>query len=150
MLWHPSALNVLLTAGSDNLVLIWNVGTGEALVRIDCHPDVVYSACWNWDGSRIVTTCKDKKIRILDPRSGEILEEAVAHEGSKATRAIFLRYVLHILSLHLSVSYCYIIAFFYNCISLEYICILHDKTVQLKRRGKEQLIQHILEKYRIH
>lgn len=100
MLWHPSALNVLLTAGSDNLVLIWNVGTGEALVRIDCHPDVVYSACWNWDGSRIVTTCKDKKIRILDPRSGEILEEAIAHEGSKATRAIFLRYVLYILPVY--------------------------------------------------
>lgn len=97
MLWHPTALNVLLTAGSDNLVIIWNVGTGEALMRIDCHPDVVYSACWNWDGSRLVTTCKDKKIRILDPRSGEILEEAIAHEGSKATRAIFLRYVLYIL-----------------------------------------------------
>lgn len=94
VLWHPSALNVLLTAGSDNLVIIWNVGTGEALVRIDCHPDVVYSACWNWDGSRLVTTCKDKKIRMLNPRSGEVLEEAVAHEGSKATRAIFLRYVL--------------------------------------------------------
>ncbi|XP_033208000.1 coronin-6 isoform X2 [Belonocnema kinseyi] len=91
VLWHPTALNVLLTAGSDNLVIIWNVGTGEALVRIDSHPDVVYSACWNWDGSRLVTTCKDKKIRLLDPRSGKILEEAVAHEGSKATRAIFLR-----------------------------------------------------------
>lgn len=98
VLWHPSALNVLLTAGSDNLVIIWNVGTGEALVRIDCHPDVVYSACWNWDGSRLVTTCKDKKIRILNPRSGDILEEAVAHEGSKATRAIFLRYVIRLLS----------------------------------------------------
>ncbi|XP_043481503.1 coronin-6 isoform X1 [Leptopilina heterotoma] len=91
VLWHPTALNILLTAGSDNLVIIWNVGTGESLVRIDCHPDVVYSACWNWDGSRLVTTCKDKKIRLLDPRSGKILEEAVAHEGSKATRAIFLR-----------------------------------------------------------
>ncbi|XP_024879366.1 coronin-6-like [Temnothorax curvispinosus] len=59
-------------------------------MRLDSHPDVVYSACWNWDGSQLVTTCKDKKIRILDPRSGEILEEAIAHEGSKATRAIFL------------------------------------------------------------
>ncbi|CAG5082048.1 Similar to coro1ca: Coronin-1C-A (Danio rerio) [Cotesia congregata] len=81
VLWHPTALNVLLTAGSDNLVIIWNVGTGEAVVKINCHPDVVYSACWNWDGSRLVTTCKDKKIRIVDPRSGEILEEAIAHEG---------------------------------------------------------------------
>lgn len=91
VLWHPTALNVLLTAGSDNLVIIWNVGTGEALVRIDSHPDVVYSACWNWDGSRLVTTCKDKKIRLLEPRTGEVLEEAIAHEGTKATRAIFLR-----------------------------------------------------------
>ncbi|KAK0078094.1 hypothetical protein PV325_003050 [Microctonus aethiopoides] len=91
VLWHPTALNVLLTAGSDNLVIIWNVGTGEPIVKINCHPDVVYSACWNWDGSRLVTTCKDKKIRIVDPRSGEIIEEAIAHEGSKATRAIFLR-----------------------------------------------------------
>ncbi|KAJ8676010.1 hypothetical protein QAD02_011796 [Eretmocerus hayati] len=91
VLWHPTALNVLLTAGSDNLVIIWNVGTGEALVKMDCHPDVVYSACWNWDGSSLVTTCKDKKIRIIEPRTGNIISEAIAHEGSKATRAIFLR-----------------------------------------------------------
>lgn len=94
VLWHPSALNVLLTAGSDNLIVVWNVGTGEVLVRIECHPDTIYSACWNWDGSQLVTTCKDKKIRILNPRTGEILNEAIAHEGSKATRAIFLRHGL--------------------------------------------------------
>uniref|UniRef100_A0A182TJM1 Coronin n=1 Tax=Anopheles melas TaxID=34690 RepID=A0A182TJM1_9DIPT len=94
VLWHPSALNVLLTAGSDNLIVVWNVGTGEVLVRIDCHPDTIYSACWNWDGSQLVTTCKDKKIRILNPRNGEVLNEALAHEGSKATRAIFLRHGL--------------------------------------------------------
>lgn len=69
-------------------------GTGEALVHIDSHPDIVYSACFNWDGSKLLTTCKDKKIRIIDPRSGEIESEAVCHEGSKATRAIFLRHGL--------------------------------------------------------
>ncbi|KRF78538.1 coronin-1C-A isoform X1 [Drosophila virilis] len=94
VLWHPSALNVLLTAGSDNQVVIWNVGTGEILVHIDSHPDIVYSACFNWDGSKLVTTCKDKKIRIYDPRSAELESEAMCHEGSKATRAIFLRHGL--------------------------------------------------------
>uniref|UniRef100_A0A1I8NSP2 Coronin n=1 Tax=Stomoxys calcitrans TaxID=35570 RepID=A0A1I8NSP2_STOCA len=94
VVWHPSALNVLLTAGSDNQVVIWNVGTGEILVHIDSHPDIVYSACFNWDGSKLVTTCKDKKIRIYDPRTGEVESEAVCHEGSKATRAIFLRHGL--------------------------------------------------------
>lgn len=65
-------------AGSDNLVVIWDVGTGENKVVIDVHPDLVYSACWNWDGSKLLTTCKDKKIRIIDPRSGEV-DEVSAH-----------------------------------------------------------------------
>ena len=60
--------------GSDNIVVIWNVGTGEPSQVIDCHPDLVYSACWNWDGSKLLTTCKDKKIRIIDPRSGTVEE----------------------------------------------------------------------------
>ena len=29
VLWHPSAQNILLSAGSDNNVVIWNVGTGQ-------------------------------------------------------------------------------------------------------------------------
>jgi coronin-1B/1C/6 len=91
VLWHPSAQNVLLTAGSDNIVVIWNVGTGEPTVVIESHPDLVYSACWNWDGSKLLTTCKDKKIRVIDPRSGNVDEEAICHEGSKATRAIYLK-----------------------------------------------------------
>jgi len=35
-------------------------------------PDIPLSASWNWDGSKLVATCKDKKIRVLDPRSGNI------------------------------------------------------------------------------
>ncbi|XP_032783799.2 coronin-1C-A-like isoform X3 [Daphnia magna] len=91
VLWHPSAESILLTAGSDNLVVIWNADTGEPTIVIDSHPDLVYSACWNWNGSKLLTTCKDKKIRIINPRAGTIEEEAICHEGSKASRAIFLR-----------------------------------------------------------
>lgn len=71
-------------------VVIWNVGTGEALVSFTL-PDLVYSGCWNWDGSEVLFTCKDRKIRRVDPRTGEVEEEAVAHEGNKASRAIFLK-----------------------------------------------------------
>ncbi|XP_046963702.1 coronin-6 isoform X2 [Vanessa cardui] len=94
VLWHPTAQNVLLTAGSDNQIAIWNVGTGEVLISLDCHPDLIYSACWNWTGSKLLTTCRDKKIRIIDPRKGEVESEAIAHEGSKASRAIFLKHGL--------------------------------------------------------
>ena len=74
VLWHPSASNVLLSAGSDNLIVIWNVGTGEAMVVIDSVPDQIWSASWAWDGSKLLVTSKDKKIRVLDPRTGEVEE----------------------------------------------------------------------------
>eukprot|EP00088_Acartia_fossae_P027233 TRINITY_DN2797_c0_g1_i1.p1 TRINITY_DN2797_c0_g1~~TRINITY_DN2797_c0_g1_i1.p1 ORF type:complete len:574 (-),score=152.41 TRINITY_DN2797_c0_g1_i1:884-2443(-) len=90
VLWHPSAQNILLSAGSDNKVCIWNVGTGENLLNF-VLPDLVLSGCWNWDGSEVLFTCKDKTIRRVDPRTGEVEEEAIAHEGSKGARAIYLK-----------------------------------------------------------
>lgn len=90
VIWHPSAQNILLSAGSDNNVCIWNVGTGECLITFPL-PELVLSGCWNWDGSEVLFTCKDKTIRRVDPRTGEIEEEAIAHEGSKGARAIYLK-----------------------------------------------------------
>lgn len=60
------------------------------MVEIDCHPDIVYSACFNWDGSKLLTTCKDKKIRIINPRTGEIETEAICHEGEFENNSHFL------------------------------------------------------------
>ncbi|KAM4598525.1 coronin-1A [Polymixia lowei] len=90
--WHPTAHNVLMSAGCDNVVILWNVARGEAVVRIDTvHPDLIYSACWNRDGSRILTSCKDKTLRILDPRKGTVLtEKEKPHEGSRPVRAVFV------------------------------------------------------------
>lgn len=39
----------------------------------DMHPDVIFSACWNRNGSLICTTCKDKSIRVIDPRKEMIV-----------------------------------------------------------------------------
>uniref|UniRef100_A0A8C1MD50 Coronin n=1 Tax=Cyprinus carpio TaxID=7962 RepID=A0A8C1MD50_CYPCA len=90
--WHPTARNVLLSAGCDNLVIIWNVATGEALINLeDMHPDVIFSVCWSRNGSLICTACKDKKVRVIDPRKGKIIaEKDKAHEGARPMRAIFL------------------------------------------------------------
>lgn len=69
--WHPSANNVLLSAGHDCKIIIWNVGTGEMLSAISL-PDLIFHASWSWDGSLIVTTSKDKKIRVYDPKTGDL------------------------------------------------------------------------------
>ncbi|XP_078083440.1 coronin-1C-like isoform X2 [Mustelus asterias] len=90
--WHPTARNVLLSAGGDNVIIIWNVGTGEAMITLDdMHPEMMYSTSWNRNGSLICTTCKDKKLRVIDPRKEEIIaEKDKAHEGSRPMRAVFL------------------------------------------------------------
>lgn len=60
--------------GGDNVIIIWNVGTGEVLLSLDdMHPDVIHSVCWNNNGSLLATTCKDKTLRIIDPRKGQVV-----------------------------------------------------------------------------
>ena len=77
ILWHPTANNILLSASYDPLIAIWNLETGEAVVEIDCHPDLIYSVDWNTNGSLIATTCKDKKIRVIDARKGTVIKVRV-------------------------------------------------------------------------
>ncbi|XP_072444036.1 coronin-1C isoform X1 [Chiloscyllium punctatum] len=90
--WHPTARNVLLSAGCDNVIIIWNVGTAEAMITLDdMHPDMIFSTSWNRNGSLLCTTCKDKKLRVIDPRKEEIIaEKDKAHEGARPMRAVFL------------------------------------------------------------
>ncbi|XDB60793.1 coronin-6 isoform X2 [Ovis aries] len=93
--WHPTARNVLLSAGGDNVIIIWNVGTGEVLLSLDdMHPDVIHSVCWNTNGSLLATTCKDKTLRIIDPRKGQVVannfEEPVALQEMDTSNGVLL------------------------------------------------------------
>ncbi|NXT36742.1 CORO6 protein, partial [Pelecanoides urinatrix] len=114
--WHPTARNVLLSAGKgvpahpprvgwdlwgdgshpsagcDNLVILWNVGMGEMLLVLeDMHTDLIYNVGWNRNGSLLVTTCKDKKVRVIDPRKQQVVaEKAKPHDGARPIRAIFM------------------------------------------------------------
>lgn len=89
VLWHPVANNILLSASFDPLIVIWNLESGEPAQEIDCHPDLIYSIDWNTNGSLLATTCKDKKIRVIDARKGNVIEETDGHEGAKPQRVAF-------------------------------------------------------------
>ncbi|XP_062448518.1 coronin-6 isoform X2 [Rhea pennata] len=82
-----------LQAGGDNLVILWNVGTGETLLALeDMHTDLIYNVGWNRNGSLLVTACKDKRVRVIDPRQRRVVAERFApHEGMRPVRAIFTR-----------------------------------------------------------
>ncbi|XP_030765102.1 coronin-2B-like isoform X3 [Sitophilus oryzae] len=88
--WHPTAENVLFSAGFDHLVIVWDIEKGEAINVIDCHHDAIQSMSLNRDGSLLATTCKDKKLRVIEPRSGIVKSEGICHEGSKASKVVYL------------------------------------------------------------
>ncbi|XP_072325726.1 coronin-6-like isoform X4 [Scyliorhinus torazame] len=93
--WHPTARNILLSAGSDNMIIIWNVGTGEPLITLDdLHSDLIYNVCWNRNGSLICTTCKDKKVRVIDPREQRIIaktfDEPIALQEMDTSNGVLL------------------------------------------------------------
>ncbi|XP_074830728.1 coronin-6 isoform X2 [Natator depressus] len=93
--WHPTARNVLLSAGGDNLLILWNVGTGEMLLTLDdMHGDLIYNVGWNRTGSLLVTTCKDKHVRIIDPRKQQVVaknfEEPIALQEMDTSNGVLL------------------------------------------------------------
>uniref|UniRef100_UPI00358F4AA2 coronin-2B isoform X2 n=1 Tax=Myxine glutinosa TaxID=7769 RepID=UPI00358F4AA2 len=74
--WHPTASGLLFTAGYDNKVLLWCVEESSIPVRlIACHTDVVLSLSFNVDGSLLATSCRDRRLRVVDSRTGTVLQE---------------------------------------------------------------------------
>jgi len=51
---------------------------------------MVQSITWNWNGSLMATSCKDKELRIFDPRSGKIVSHALSHDGAKGFKTVWL------------------------------------------------------------
>lgn len=88
--WHPSANHVLASASVDHTIKLWDMEKGERQ-SIGVHSENILSMNWNLDGSLLNTTCKDKKLRIIDPRSGEVTAEVAAHQGTKTQRSIWAK-----------------------------------------------------------
>lgn len=68
-------------------VMIWNLDGPEPVLKnpvrtISHHTDVVLSMSFSTDGSLFATTCRDKKIRLVESRSGILLQ--VSHRVIQA------------------------------------------------------------------
>jgi len=81
----------LATTSTDYSVKIWDIEKGKDVLSVDGqHTDIIQSAEFNRNGSLLATSCKDKKLRIVDPRSKKIAQEVEAHQGIKGSRVIYL------------------------------------------------------------
>lgn len=83
--FHPTANNILASASHDYSVRIWDIQQQKQVLINEDHNEAIQSMEWNENGSMIASSCKDKLIRIFDPRSKDTLK-AQGFGGSKASR----------------------------------------------------------------
>lgn len=70
---HTLELSLSCPPGADNKTCLWDVGTGEVLAEIDL-PDVLFSFSFNFNGEKVVSTCKDKLLRVHNARTLEVVQ----------------------------------------------------------------------------
>jgi len=63
----------------------WNLEEQAEAFSIPTE-DNVWHMKWNWTGSLLACTAKDKKIKIIDPRQNTIATQWSIHDGSKASK----------------------------------------------------------------
>jgi hypothetical protein len=91
VLFNPVANNILATSSTDLSVKIWDIERGVANLSVEGqHTDLIQAVDWNSNGSMLATSCKDKKLRLLDPRGQRVASETEGHQGVKGSRVIWL------------------------------------------------------------
>ncbi|EDR07518.1 actin-binding protein, coronin, contains WD40 repeats [Laccaria bicolor S238N-H82] len=92
VLFHPSAEGVLAASGGECTVKLWDIANPEEpRAVLNGHGDVIQSMAFNPTGTLLATTCRDRKLRIFDPRAGgEPVRVGDGHGGIKGSRVTWM------------------------------------------------------------
>ncbi|KAF7968728.1 hypothetical protein HWV62_29600 [Athelia sp. TMB] len=92
VLFHPSASNVLASASGEHTVKLWDLANTDAPKAVlSGHNDAIQSLAFNPAGTLLVTTCRDRKLRMFDPRAGgEAVRITDGHGGIKGARVAWM------------------------------------------------------------
>lgn len=88
--FHPTSENLLTTCGKDFCLRLFDITNASQVVVMKEHTDLILSTSWSLDGSLVATGCKDKQLRICDPRLGKVAQSTEAHPGVKGFMATWL------------------------------------------------------------
>ena len=89
VLFNTAADNVLATSSGDCTVKLWDVTSGSARLALR-HGDIVQSLACSGDGSLVVTTSRDKKLRIWYVSQVMPAHEVSVHACAKNSRAVWM------------------------------------------------------------
>ncbi|KAF9425040.1 Coronin-7 [Podila epigama] len=81
--FHPTARDVMLSASMDRddpTLRLWDLKAQKE----------IFSCDFNHTGTKIVSVCKDKKIRVWDALSGKLLQEGAGHDSVRSCRVLWL------------------------------------------------------------
>ncbi|XP_050099191.1 coronin-7 isoform X1 [Anopheles aquasalis] len=88
--FHPTA-DCLLFATAVGCVSLWDLTNQQEAFSNNEHPEVIQSLGWKQDGKVCATSCKDKMVRVLDPRAqSPIVMVADSHQSIKDSRIVWL------------------------------------------------------------
>jgi len=88
--FHPTASNIIASAAFDNTLKVWDLENGKEAINIDEHTDLPQSFEWNENGSLLFSACKDRYVRIFDPRTkGSAIKGPHEGGGAKGARVVW-------------------------------------------------------------
>uniref|UniRef100_A0A1B6F9M1 Coronin n=1 Tax=Cuerna arida TaxID=1464854 RepID=A0A1B6F9M1_9HEMI len=89
--FHPTA-NCLLSTTSYTTLTLWDITAEKELYSNSDHTDVVQAVSWKRDGRLVATSCKDKQLRVIDPRSTkqQVSHSTNSHQSIKDSRVVWL------------------------------------------------------------
>lgn len=90
--FHPTASHVLAAASGDHVVKLWNLeNTDSPTISFKGHGDTIQGLAFNHTGTVLGTTCRDRKLRLFDSRTGgEPVRVTDGHSGIKGSRIVWI------------------------------------------------------------
>ncbi len=71
-------------------IVLKNLVDGQATFYIQDHEDEVQSTSWKQSGQLLTTQCKDRTLRILDPRQAKVAAACESHRGNKNSKVVWM------------------------------------------------------------
>ncbi|CAN8006476.1 unnamed protein product, partial [Ixodes hexagonus] len=97
LVFNP-VVDCVLASATDNALQIWNLVSQQEISSNLKHDELIQSLSWRGDGNQLISSGRDKKLRLWDPRSTTNVLEAHGHSNNRDSRVVWLGNTDYVLS----------------------------------------------------